>query len=180
MQKEKINYYYYYYYYKENLLKYRNTCNKCKKLKALGMLLLSSLPLIQLLSRMVEVEVIVTIANNHKIKTHLLKIQANKTIKTKITPQEVEGLEVEEEEEVMLQEEDKQPLLQVSLKGGLDFVSGAEILSLLMKQTILSKIVLIIGKSERNGGTINSKYLLNLQILHLNNQPLRETSKESI
>ena len=145
------------------------------------MLLLSSLPLIPLLSRMEEVEVIVTIANHNKSKIHLLKIQANNPIKTKITPQEVEGLEVDEEEEVMLQEEDKQLLLQVSLKVGLDFVSGAEILLLLMKQTTLSKIVLIIGKLERNGGTINSKHLLlNPQILHLNNQPLRETSKESI
>ena len=125
-------------------------------------------------------EVIVTIANHHKIKIHHLKIQANITIKTKITPQEVEGLEVEEEEEVMLQEEDKQPLLQVNLKVGLDFVSGAEILPFLMKQTILSKIVLIIGKLERNGGTINSKHLLKPQILHLKNQPLRETSKETI
>ena len=89
---------------KENLLKCKNICNKCKKLKTLGMLLLSSLPLIPLLSRMEEVEVIVTIANHDIIKIHLLKIQANNPIKTKITPQEVEGLEVEEEEEVMLQE----------------------------------------------------------------------------
>ena len=87
----------------------------------------------------------------------------------------VEGIEVEEEEEVMYQEEDKQPSLQVNLKVGIDFVSGAEILLLLMMQTILSKNALIIRKLERNGGKINSKHLLlNLQILHLKTQPLRK------
>ena len=53
------------------------------------MLLLSSLQLIPLLNRMEEVEVIVTIANHNKIKIHLLKIQANTQIKTKITTQVV-------------------------------------------------------------------------------------------
>ena len=81
----------------------------------------------------------------------------------------------------MDQEEDKQPPLQVNLKVGIDFASGAEILLLLMMQTILSKNALIIGKLERNVGNINSKHLLlNLQILHLKTQTLRETSKESI
>ena len=145
------------------------------------MLLPSSLQLIPLLSRMEEVEVIVTIANQNKIKIHLIKIQANTQIKIKTITQVVEGIEVEEEEEVMDQEEDKQPLLQVNLKVGIDFDSGAEILLLLMMQTILSKNALIIGKFERNGGNINSKHLLlNLQILHLKTQTLRETSKESI
>ena len=95
----------------------------------------------------------------------------------------VEGIEVEEEEEeeVMFQEEDKQPPLKVNLKVGIDFVSGAETLLLLMMQTILSKNALTIGKLERNGGKISSKHLLlNLPILHLKIQPLRETSKESI
>ena len=72
------------------------------------MLLLSSLQLIRLLSRMEEVEVLVTIANHNKIKIHLLKIQANTQIKVKIITQEVEGIEVEEEGEVMAQEEYKQ------------------------------------------------------------------------
>ena len=145
------------------------------------MLLLSSLQLIPLPSRMEEVEVIVTIANHNKIKIHLLKIQANTQIKIKITTQVVEGIEVEEGEKVMDQEEDKQPPLQVNLKVGIDFVSGAEILLLLMMQTILSKNALTIGKLERNGGNINSKHLLlNLQILHLRTQTLRETSNESI
>ena len=145
------------------------------------MLLLSSLQLIPLLNRMEEVEVIVTIANHNKIKIHLLKIQANTQIKTKITTQVVEGIEVEEEEEVMGQEEDKQLPLQVNLKVGIDFVSGAEILLHLMMQTILSNNALTIRKLERNGGNINSKHLLlNLLILHCKTQPLRETSKESI
>ena len=93
----------------------------------------------------------------------------------------VEGIEVEEEEEVMGREEDKQQPLQVNLKVGIDFVSGAEILLLLMMQTILSKNALTIRKLERKGGNINSKHLLlNLQILHLKTHPLRESSKESI
>ena len=138
------------------------------------MLLLSSLQLIPHPNRMEEVEAIVTIANHNKIKIHLLKIQANIQIKIKITTQVVEGIEVEEGEEVMDQEEDKQPPLQVNLKVGIDFVSGAEILLLLMMQTILSKNALTIGKLERNGGNINSKHLLlNLQILHLKTQTLR-------
>ena len=145
------------------------------------MLLLSSPQLIPLLRRMEEVEVIVTIAHHNKIKIHHLKIQANTQIKIKITTQEVEGIEVEEEGEVMGQEEDKHQPLQVNLKVGIDFVSGAGILLLLMMQTTLSKNVLIIRKLERNGGNINSKHLLlNLLILHLKTQPLRETSKESI
>ena len=130
---------------------------------------------------MEEVEVIVTIANHNQVKIHLLKIQANTQNKIKITTQVVEGIEVEEEEEVMGQEEDNQPPIQVNLKVGIDFVSGAEMLLLLMMQTILSRNSLIIRKLERNRGNINSKHLLlNLQILHLKTQPLGETSKESI
>ena len=145
------------------------------------MLPLSSLPLIPLNSRMDEVEAIVTIANHNKIQIHLLKIQANTQIKIRITTQVVEGIEVEEGKEVMDQEEDKQPPHQLNLKVGIDFVSGAEILLLLMMQTTLSKNALTIGKLERNGGNINSKHLLlNLQILHLRTQILTETSKESI
>ena len=96
------------------------------------MLPLSSLPLIPLPSRMGEVEAIVIIANHNKIQIHLLKIQANTQIKIQITTQVVEGIEVEEGEEVMDQEEDRQPPHQVNLKVGIDFVSGAEILLLLM------------------------------------------------
>ena len=145
------------------------------------MLLLSSLQLIPLLSRIEEVEVIVTIANHNKIKFHLLKIQANTQIKIKITTQEVEGIEVEEEGEVIGQEEERHQPLQLNLKVGTDFVSRAETLLLLMMQTILSKNALTIRKLERIGGRISSKHLLlNLQILYLKIQPLRETSKESI
>ena len=166
---------------RENLQKCKGIYNKCKKLSLPGMLLLSSLQLIPLLSRIEEVEVIVAIANHNKIKIHLLKIQANTRIKIKTTTQVVEGIEVEEEEEVMGQEEDEQPPLQVNLKVRIDFASGAEILLLLMMRTILSKNALIIGKLERNGEHINSKHLpLNLQILHLKTQTLRETSKEFI
>ena len=53
---------------------------------------------------------------------------------------------IEEEEEVMLQEGDNHQLLQVSLRVGIDFVSHAETLLLLMMRTIQSKTVLIIGK----------------------------------
>ena len=144
------------------------------------MLLLSSLQLIPLPSRTVEVEVIVAIAN-HKIKIHLLKIQANIPIKIKTTTQVVEGIEVEEEEEAMGQEEDKQQPHQVNQKLETDFVSGAGILLPLMMQTIPLKNALIIRKLERNGGNINNKLiLLSLLILHLKTPPLRETSKESI
>ena len=130
--------------------------------------------------RTVEVEVIVAIAN-HKIKIHLLKIQANTPIKIKITTQVVEGIEVEEEEEALGQEEDKQQPHQVNPKVGTDFVSGAGILLPLMMQTILLKNALIIRKLERNGGNISNKLLLlSLLILHLKTPPLRETSKESI
>ena len=161
--------------------KCKNICNKCKKLNLPGKLLPFSLQLIPLLSRLEEVEVIVVLANHNKIKIHLLKIQANTLTKIKIIAQEVEGIEVEEEEEVTTKEEDKHQPLQVNLKVGIGFASGVETLLLLMMQTILSKIVLIIGKSERIGGRINSKHLLlNLPILHLKTHPLRETSKESI
>ena len=91
----------------------------------------------------------------------------------------VEG--IEEEEEAMGQEEDKQQPHQVNLKAGTDFVSGAGILLLLMMQTIPLKNALIIRKLKSNGGNINNKLLLlNLPILHLKIPPLRETSKESI
>ena len=93
----------------------------------------------------------------------------------------VEGIEIEEEEEAMGQEEDKQQLHQVKLKVGTDFVSGAGILLPLMMQTITLKNALIIRKLERNGGNINNKLLLlSLLILHLKTPPLRETSRESI
>ena len=165
---------------RENLLKCKGIFNKCKKLSLPGMLLPSSLQLIPLLSRTVEVEVIVAIANL-KIKIHLLKIQANTLIKIKITTQVVEGIEVEEEEEAMDQEEAKQQPHQVNLKVGTDFVSGAGILLPLMMQTILLKNALTIRKLERNGGNINNKILLpSLLILYLKTQPLRETNKESI
>ena len=114
---------------RENLLKCKSIYNKCKKLSLPGMLLLSSLQLIPLLSRTVESEVIVAIAN-HKIQIHLLKIQANIPIKIKIITQMVEGIEVEEEEEAIGQEEDKQLPHQVNLKVGTDFVSGVGILLL--------------------------------------------------
>ena len=144
------------------------------------MLLPSSLQLIPLLSKTVEVEVIVAIAT-HKIKIHLLKIQANTLIKIKITTPVVEGIEVEEEEGAIGQEEDKQQPHQVNLKVGTDFVSGAGILLPLMMQTILLKNALTIRKLERNGGNINNKLLHpSLLILHLKTPPLRETSKESI
>ena len=51
----------------------------------------------------------------------------------------VEGIEVEEEEGAMGQEEDKQQPHQVNLKVGTDFVSGVGILLPLMMQTILLK-----------------------------------------
>ena len=164
---------------RENLLKCKGIFSKCKKLSLPGMLLPSSLQLIPLLRRTVEVEVIVAIAN-HKIKIHLLKIQANIRIKIKIKIQVVEGIEVGEEE-AMIQEEDKQQPHQENLKVGTDFVSGAGILLPLMMQTIPLKNALIIRKLERNGGNINNKLLLlSLLILHLKTQPLRATSKESI
>ena len=106
-----------------------------------------------------EVEVIVAIANP-KIKIHLLKIQANIPIKIKTTTQVIEGIEVEEGEEAMGQEEDKQQSHQVNLKVVTDFVSGAGILLPLMMQTIPLKNALIIRKLERNGGNINNKFLL--------------------
>ena len=141
------------------------------------MLLPFSLQLNPLLSRMEDVEVIVVLANHNKIP--LLKIQAN--TKIKIITQVVEVTEVEEEEEGMGQEEDKLQPLQVNLKVGIDFVSGAETLLLSMMLTIPSNNALIIRKLEKTGGNINSKHLpLNLQIPHLKTQPLRETSKESI
>ena len=131
---------------------------------------------------MEEVEVIVTMANRNRIKINLLKIQAN--TKIKITTQEVEGIEVEEEEEVMGQEEDKPQHLQESLRLGIDFASGAEILLLLMMPIIPSnnvQNVLITRKLERICGSINHKHLLLHLILLLHKtHPLRETSKESI
>ena len=123
----------------------------------------------------------VTLAHKIKIKIHLLKIQANTITKIKITTQEVEAIEVEVEEEVMGQEEGSHQLLQVSLRVGIDFVSGAETLLLLMMQTIQLKTVLIIGKLEKIGGNINSKHLLpNLLLMLLKAKTLRKTSKESI
>ena len=56
----------------------------------------------------------VTLASHNKI--HLLPLQANILIKIKITTQEVEGIEVEGEEEVMAPEEDKLQPFQVNLQ----------------------------------------------------------------
>ena len=144
-----------------------------------------SLPLNLLLNKVEEVEVMVTLAHKIRIKIHLLKIQANTITKIKITTQEVEAIEVEVEveveEEVMGQEEGCHKLLQVSLRVGIDFVSGAETLLLLLMQTIQLKTVLIIGKLEKIGGNINSKHLLpNLLLMLLKAKTLRKTSKESI
>ena len=83
---------------------------------------------------MEEVEAIVTIAHHKQIKINLLKIQANTQIK--ITTQVVQGIGVEEEEEVMHQEEDKLLHLQVSLMVGIDFASGVETLLHLMRPII--------------------------------------------
>ena len=81
----------------------------------------------------------------------------------------------------MGQEEDKHQLLQLSLKVGIDFVSGVETLLPLMMLTIQSNNALIIKKLEKIGGNINSKHLLlNLLLLLLKTHHLRETSKESI
>ena len=71
----------------------------------------------------------------------------------------------------MGQEEGNHQLLQVSLRVGIDFVSGAETLLLLMMQIIQLKTVLIIGKLEKIGGNISSKHLLlNLLLLLLKSQ----------
>ena len=83
---------------------------------------------------MEEVEAIVTIAHHNKIKMHLFKIQANTQIK--ITTQPVEGIGVEEEEEVIHQVEDKLLHLLESLKVGIEFVFGVETLVHLMRPII--------------------------------------------
>ena len=143
------------------------------------MLLPFSLPLKPLLSRMEEVGLIVTIAHHNKIKMHLLKIQANTQIK--IITQLVEGIGVEEEEEVLHLVEDRLLHLQENLKVGIDFASGVETLLLLMKPIIPSNNALTRRKLEKNSGNINSKHLpLNLLPTPLNTLPLRKTSKESI
>ena len=143
------------------------------------MLLPFSLPLKPLLNRMEEVEAIVTKAHHNTIKIHLLKIEAN--TKIKIATQQVEGIGVEEEEEVLHQVEEKLLHLQESLRVGIDFASGVETLLPLMKPIIPSNNALITRKLEKNGGNINSKHLpLNLLSTLHNTLPLRETSKESI
>ena len=93
----------------------------------------------------------------------------------------VEGIEVEEEEEAMGQEEDKQQPHQVNLKVGTDFVSAAGILLPLVMQTIPLKNALTIRKLERNGGNINNKLPISHPANPTSQNPTsEETSKESI